>query len=51
MKVKLLRFIRLQFLNGHILVPHKTREFLFQDDCVVMWCLLTKVVPDLSVTL
>lgn len=50
-KVNLLHFIRLQFLNGHILVPRKTREFLFQDDCVVTWCLLTKVVLDLSVTL
>jgi hypothetical protein len=36
MKVNLLHFIRLQFLNGHILVPHKIREFLFQDDFVVM---------------
>jgi hypothetical protein len=26
MKANLLHFIRLQFLNGHILVPHKTRR-------------------------
>jgi hypothetical protein len=50
MKVNLLHFIRLQFINGHILVPHKTREFVFHDDCVLT-CLLTKMVPELSVTL
>jgi hypothetical protein len=38
MKVNLPHFIRLQFLNGHILVPHtrKTREYVFHDDCVLL---------------
>jgi hypothetical protein len=35
MKVNLLHFIWLQFLNIHILVPHKTREYVFSDDCSV----------------
>ena len=53
MKVNQLHFIRLQFLNGHILVPHtrKTREYVFHDECVMLRCLLSKMVPDQSVTL
>jgi hypothetical protein len=44
-------FIRLQFLNGYIFVPHKTREYVFLDDCVLFVRLRTKMVSDQSVTL
>jgi hypothetical protein len=36
MEVNLLHFIRLQFLNGHIIVPHKTRAHVFHDDYSVV---------------